>query len=166
MGLAYVGACFESGGIRQRVPRRTCSNESMAMSLGLRPLRIFHTCMIMYLSRRLCRDIRPRNFNRSQQLRFLQPKIWRVKDRWLDSTFRKSEMREGFQTGQEYSSLLLTNVLKSVNMMCFDLSQKTLMIQFAILLAFLTDSLTWIDHLWSELQCTPKSLTLVEGRIS
>ena len=55
--LAYVDACFESGGIRQRVPRRTCLNESMAMSLGLRPLRIFHTCMIMYLSRRLCRDI-------------------------------------------------------------------------------------------------------------
>ena len=51
----------------------------------------------------------------------------------------------GLQTGQEYSSLLRTMVLKSVHMTCFDLSQKNLVAQFAILLALWTVSHTFIE---------------------
>ena len=46
-----------------------------------------------------------------------------------DSSFLMSAMREGFQTGHEYSSLLLTIILNSVRMTTLDLSVNTLITQ-------------------------------------
>ena len=37
--------------------------------------------------------------------------MWRVKARWLDSSFLMSAIDDGSQTGQEFSSLLRTMVL-------------------------------------------------------
>ena len=52
-----------------------------------------------------------------------------------DSSFLMSAMRAGFQTGREFSSLLLTIVLNSVSMTTLDLCVNTMITQFAILLA-------------------------------
>ena len=81
-----------------------------------------------------------------------------MKARCVDSSFLMFDIKERFQTGQEYSNLLRTMLLKRVSMTYFDLSEKMLKAQFAILLALLTASLTCVDHL--------RSLTLNKGRIS
>ena len=49
-----------------------------------------------------------------------------------DSSFLMSAMREGFQTGHEYSSLHLTIVLNSVSMTTLDLSVNTLISDYPV----------------------------------
>ena len=46
-----------------------------------------------------------------------------------------SDKSVGLQTGQKYSNLQRTVLLKSVSILIFDLSKKTLMGQFATLFA-------------------------------
>ena len=71
----------------------------------------------------------------------------------------------GFQTGQQYSSLLRTMVLKRVSIRNGDLSLKTLRTQDDIVLADWIIFWMWGVQEQSFDKITPKSLTVSAGSI-
>jgi hypothetical protein len=72
----------------------------------------------------------------------------------------------GFQTGQQYSSLLLTIVLYNVSMIKGERSLNTLRTHDAMVLALCTVCSMWDDHERSLDKRTPRSLTVFVGVIT
>ena len=100
----------------------------------------------------------------SKDLHIQQCEEWRISG--LIPVFIITSFREGDQTGHEYSSLLRIMDLYRVIIVLCDLSENTLITQFAILFALATASLTCIDHFRSELRWTPRSFSWCDGQIS